>query len=88
MVHIHTQGVLRISSSMPKAAILRNFRGSISSKPVAGHPEEQAPQVKQRLRFPPSGRSFLTLSKKTLSFLPLIVMGSPGIVSSYFFFFN
>ena len=29
---------------------------------VAGHPEEQSPQVRQRFRFPPSGRISLTLS--------------------------
>jgi hypothetical protein len=44
------------SSSIPRAHMRRNLRGSMSASPVAGQPETQAPQVRQRLRLPPSGR--------------------------------
>jgi len=60
----------RISSSIPSAAIRRNFRGSIPSSPVAGQPEEQAPQVRQRFKLPPSGSSALTWSMKVDRFFP------------------
>ena len=56
--------------SSPSAAMRRNLRGSMPSRPVAGHPEEHAPQVRQRFRLPPSGRISFTLSKKVLCFLP------------------
>ena len=49
---------------MPRAAMRRNLRGSMFSNPVAGQPDEQAPQVRQRLRLPPSGSSCFTLSMK------------------------
>src|SRR3989339_2028699 len=74
MEHIHTQFVLKISSSIPRAAILKNFLGSMPSKPVAGHPEAHAPQVRHAFRFPPSGKSFITLSLKTLVLAPPILI--------------
>src|SRR6056297_3473287 len=78
MVQCHTQGVEVISSSNPNAAMRRNFRGSIPSSPVAGQPEEHAPHVRQRFKFPPSGRISFTLSIKVLSFLPpSLIAASP-----------
>ena len=64
---------------MPRAAMRRNLRGSMPSRPVAGQPDEQAPQVRQRLRFPPSGSSCFTLSMNMLFFLPLILIASSAI---------
>jgi len=84
MVHIHTQSDLTISSSMPRAAMRRNFRGSILSSPVAGHPAEHAPQVKQAFKLPPSGSNFLTLSRKILfCFLFPSLMTSTAIGHSF-----
>jgi hypothetical protein len=74
MVHIHGQLDFLISSSIPRAAMRKNFLGSIPSNSVAGHPDEQAPQVRQRFKFPPSGRSSLTLSINVDRFLRLSVM--------------
>jgi hypothetical protein len=82
MVHIQAQSDFKISSSNPSAAMRKNFRGSIPSNPVAGQPEEQAPQVRQRFRFPPSGRISITLSMKVLFFLPPSLMTSVDIGSS------
>ena len=45
MVHIQAHSVFKISSSIPREAIRKNFRGSISARPVAGQPEEHAPHV-------------------------------------------
>ena len=64
MVHIHTQGVEVTSSSMPRAAMRRNLRGSMSSSPEAGQPAVHAPQVRHRSRLPPSGSSAATRSLK------------------------
>ena len=74
-----TQLVLKISSSIPSAAILKNFLGSIFSSPVAGQPEEHAPQVKHRLKLPPSGSRSLTLSMKILFFFPPSLIASSAI---------
>ena len=79
MVHIHTQGVLVTSSSRPNAANRRNFRGSIPSRPVAGQPEEHAPQVRHKFRFPPSGNNPFTLSMKVLFLSFPMVTGSIGL---------
>jgi hypothetical protein len=49
---------------------------------VAGHPEEQAPQVKQRFRFPPSGRSSLTWSINLLFFFPPSLIASSAMLSN------
>jgi hypothetical protein len=82
MVQHHAQLEFRISSSRPRAAMRRNFLGSISSRPVAGQPEEQSPQVRHRFRFPPSGKSPMTWSLKVLFFLPLILIIWDDIISS------
>jgi hypothetical protein len=74
-LHIHTHGWPEISSSIPRAAIRRNFLGSISSNPVAGHPEEHAPQVRQRFKLPPWGNNSFTLVIKMLLFSFLIFTG-------------
>jgi hypothetical protein len=49
---------------------------------VAGQPEEQAPQVRQRFKLPPSGRISMTLSIKVLFFLAPSSMVSVDISSS------
>ena len=74
IVHIHTHGCVVTSLSIPMAHMRRNFRGSISANPVAGQPEAQAPQVRQGVKFPPSGMISLTLSIEELCFFPLILM--------------
>jgi hypothetical protein len=83
MVHIQAQFDFNISSSNPRAAMRKNFRGSIPSSPVAGHPEEHAPQVRHRFRFPPSGSISITLSMKILFFLPPNLKISSDIVFSF-----
>src|SRR5208283_254620 len=55
IVQSQTHGVLRISSSIPRRTIRRNFLGSNPSMPDAGHPLAQAPQVRQKSRLPPPG---------------------------------
>ena len=56
-------GLQVAASAIIKAAMRKNFRGSIFSKPVAGQPEAQAPQVRQRFRLPPMGKISRTVSK-------------------------
>jgi hypothetical protein len=82
MVHIHTQSDFKISSSKPSAAIRKNLRGSISSSPLAGQPEEQVPQVRHRFKFPPSGRISMTLSINRLFFCPPNLIASSAIIVS------
>jgi hypothetical protein len=82
MVHIQTQSDFKISSSSPNAAIRKNFLGSSPERPVAGHPDEQAPQVKHRFRFPPSGRISMTLCINVLFCFPPSLMRSSDMTPS------
>jgi hypothetical protein len=83
MVQNQAQEEFNNSSSNPRAAMRRNFLASMFSMPVAGHPEEHNPHVRQRLRLPPSGSSSMTLSLNVLSFFFLMTIGSAGMIGSF-----
>jgi hypothetical protein len=55
----------------------------MSSSPVAGHPDAQAPQVRQRFRLPPSGNISFTLSKKQ-AFLSLSKWIATVIITPFY----
>ena len=49
------QGVVDSSSSIPSMAMRMNLRGSMFSRPDAGHPDEHSPQVRQASKLAPAG---------------------------------
>jgi hypothetical protein len=62
-VHCFTAG----SSTSPSTVMRTNLRGSIWNFPETGHPDAHAPQVRQRLKSPGSGKLLSSCRRHWLS---------------------